>query len=105
MLLSKSESQLFTSPDCLVVRILVSTVSVHSDTSILNRPQLFKFTRFFPGVVGHTPEGVVCHHILVTVLSLCLLVFLFKWLANANLLFQLLLVSFCHLDNPMNNKL
>ena len=30
----------------------------------------------------------------VVVLSLCLLAFLFKWLANAYLLFQLLLVSF-----------
>ena len=38
--------------------------------------------------------SVVVYMPYVYVLSLCLVVFLFKWLANAYLLFQLLHVSF-----------
>ena len=46
----------FLGPDYFVVTVWVSIMSQHSDTAILTVPDIYNFTNFFPGMVGHAPK-------------------------------------------------
>ena len=53
----------------LAIKIVVSTVIQHSDSELLNGLQVDNLTRFFPGVVRYTPQGVA-YHCIVAIIDL-----------------------------------
>ena len=53
----------FTKPDYLVDNIEVATVTKYTDSILIDGTKIFTFSKFFPRVIGYSPEWVTCHHI------------------------------------------
>ena len=58
-----SGEQLFCKSLLFGIKISISTVIQHLDTTIITESQVSTFKKNFPGIVGYTPHGVACYHI------------------------------------------